>query len=110
MLAADVYRDRVEIETRTEPSGTFHENAGDWSLLATRWCRRTQVSSQYAMVLAQRGHEERVERLLFRGEMEFDIANTRFVLSGRYYRAIEPCEHDAESDETTVLIAQEVQR
>lgn len=110
MLPADVYRDRVDIETRTATDDTFGPSVSDWATTSTRWCRRAPVSMQYAMVLAQRGHEERAERLLFRGELEIDIANTRFVLSSRYYRAIEPPEYDAESNESTVLIAQEVQR
>jgi len=62
------------------------------------------------MVLAQRGHEERTERLMLRGELKIDIANTRFVLDGRYYRAIEPPEYNHRHNECTVLIAQEVQR
>jgi len=110
MLAADVYRDRIEIQTRTASEGTFGNDPSEWATTATRWCRRAQVSAQYAMVLAQRGHEERVERLIFRGELVVDIANTRFVFGTRYYRAIEPPEYDAEQAETTVLIAQEVQR
>lgn len=110
MLAADVYRDRVEVQTRTPNEGTFGNDPTEWATTATRWCRRALISAQYAMVLAQRGHEERVERLIFRGELVVDIANTRFVLASRYYRAIEPPEYDAETDESSLLIAQEVQR
>ncbi len=110
MLTADAYRDRITIETRTSVEGTFGATATEWSILTTRWARRVPVSAQYAMVLAQRGHEERVEHLILRGDLVIDIANTRFLINGRYYRAIEPPEHDVESNETTVLIAQEAQR
>lgn len=110
MMEAGSYRDRVEIQTRTATSGTFGSTVSDWATTETRWCRRAPVSAQYAMVLAQRGHTERVERLIFRGELEIEIADTRFALGSRYYRAIEPPEVETQKRASTVLIAQEVPR
>ncbi|MDD4919042.1 MAG: hypothetical protein PHE72_14695 [candidate division Zixibacteria bacterium] len=110
MIEAGAFRDRVEIQTRTAASGPFHSGAGEWEISATRWCRRVPISTQYAMVLAQRGHDERAEWLVFRGELEIDIANTRFVLGDLYYRAIEPPEVRSSGRTSRVLISQEVQR
>ena len=110
MMEAGSYRDRVTIQTRTAASGTFGSTVSEWATTETRWCRRAPVSAQYAMVLAQRGHTQRVERLFFRGELTVDIANTRFVIDGRNYRAIEPPEVETQKRMSTVLISQAVER
>ena len=105
------YRDRVTIQTRETTAGALGRTVtADWSDSATRWCARVPVSVANQALLAQRGHQDVTDKLVFRGELVIDLANTRFVIRTQHFRPVAPPDVDTQKRTSSILVSLEVQR
>lgn len=83
-INAGQLRHRVAIQTREYQLGPVGRKATQWSTVETRWAR--VISLSQARVTEQDGERGRsVYRIVFRGALSFNLADTRFIFNNQVF-------------------------
>lgn len=83
------FKHRIAIQRKEQTDGPLGPTV-EWVDKEIRWGRFTYTSIEGRAKYQQIGHSAVAGTILFRGPVEIDMANHRFVFQGQHYEAIEP--------------------
>lgn len=82
-------RHMVEIQRKKVVPGPLGSNV-EWETVERRRCAFTNVNTEGRAQFMQIGHSSVAGRLVFRGPIDIEMGEHRFVYQGEFYEAIEP--------------------
>ena len=82
-------RHRIEVQEKRETPGPLGPNI-EWVKVAERWGAFVEINLDGRAQYQQIGHSSVAGRLVFRGPLDLNMANHRFLYKGEYYETVEP--------------------
>lgn len=101
-MRTNLFKDRITIQRKTSTQTATGQTV-IWTPVQNRYGRKIPVDS-YARLKYQQLNSEVTHRLIFEGDVSFEMATHRFMHGGHTYTPIEPPLHQ---ERNTVIMVKE---